>query len=235
MQQRPSAADLCQYRRTHRRRGGHLHAARRLSVYRPCRRHDAAPDAQPALGTKGELVFAYDEIDQQQVTNTLRISVTRDLAAPGRVSTRATVVRQAWLCRHLRRLEGQCRAGQRQADGPAPGPCPAFAQTPVSQTVAAGAAYTWTLTAPNTGSGPAHNFVVTQTLPAGLEFITATVGSSGSTAATPTVATVDGSTVITWDVAQPAGRGRRGRAAGCRAAACGTHGLQHHGRSARGL
>ena len=76
-----------------------------------------------------------------------------------------------------------------------------FAQTPVSQTVAAGAAYTWTLTAPELRQWAGDNFVMTQTLPAGMEFVTATVGSVGAAVVTPSFATVDGVTTITWEVA----------------------------------
>ena len=164
-----------------------------------------APAAQPAPGAKGDLVFAYGEIDQQQVTNTLRISITRDLAAAGACLTSATVSARLGFADTC----GVWKGNAVQDSGKLTvlrGDLAGFSHTPVSQTIVAGAAYTWTLTAPNTGSGPAHNFVVTQTLPAGLEYITATVGSSESTAATPTVATVGGNTVITWMAASlPAG------------------------------
>ena len=169
----------------------------------PARRQ---PAPQPLTGAEGELVFGYGEIDQQQVTNTLRISVTRDLAAAGACLDLATVSARLGFADTC----GVWKGNAVQDSGKLTvlrGDLAGFSIRRVSQTVVAGAAYTWTLTAPNTGSGPAHNFVVTQTLPAGLEFITATVGSSESDAATPTVATVGGDTVITWVAASlPAGK-----------------------------
>ena len=157
------------------------------------------PVAQPPPGSKGELVFAYDEIDQQQVTNTLRISVTRDLDAPGVCLNSATVSAKLGYADSCGVWKGNAVQDSGKLTALRPD-LSGFTQTPVSQTVTAGAIYTWTLTLPNQGTGPAHNLFVTQTLPAGLAFITATVGSSGSITATPTVADMDGSTVITWDV-----------------------------------
>ena len=88
-----------------------------------------SPELQPLLGTEGELVFGYAAIGQQQVTNTLRISVTRDLAHRG-VSQHCYGDRQAWLCRHLRHLERRRGAGHRQADRCCAWTCPALRRRP---------------------------------------------------------------------------------------------------------
>ena len=157
------------------------------------------PDSQPPVGAKGDLVFGYDAIGQQQVTNTLRISVTRDLAAPGACLNTATVSAKLGYADTCGAWNGNAVQDSGKLTVLRPD-LSGFAQTPVSQTVAAGTAYTWTLTAPNSGSGPAHNFVMTQTLPAGLEFVTATVGSVGAAVVTPSFGTVDGVTAITWEM-----------------------------------
>ena len=191
------------------------------------------PSAQPLLGGKGELVFGYDEIPQQQVTNTLRISVTRDVDAPGVCLNSATVSAKLGYADSCGVWKGNAVQDSGKLTVLRPD-LSGFQQTPLSQTVTAGAVYTWTLVLPNTGNGPAHNLVVTQTLPAGLAFVTATMGSSDLAAVTPTVASVDGSTVITWDVGNlPAGETWRGR--DCCTTPGRAHRLQHHGRGARCL
>lgn len=158
------------------------------------------PDAQPSLGAEGELVFDYGAIDQQQVTNTLRISVTRDLAAPAACLNSATVTAKLGYADTCGVWKGNAVQDTGKLTVLRPD-LSGFSQTPVSQTVEVGTTYTWTLSAPNSGTGVAHNFVMTQTLPAGLEFITATVGSVGAAVVTPSFATVDGVTAITWEVA----------------------------------
>ncbi|MFN8465060.1 MAG: hypothetical protein U0X20_05890 [Caldilineaceae bacterium] len=158
------------------------------------------PPVHPALGAVGELVFGYDAISQQQVTNTLRISVTRDLAAPGACLNNATVTARLGYADTCGIWKGNAVQDTGKLNVLRPD-LSGFTQTPVSQTVEAEVVYTWTLTAPNSGSGAAHNLVMTQTLPAGLEFVTATAGSVGAAVVTPSFATVDGTTVITWEVA----------------------------------
>ncbi len=159
-----------------------------------------APDSQPLVGEKGKLVFGYDAIAQQQITNTLMISIARDLSAPGACINSAAVTATLGFADTCGIWNGDAAQDSGQLTILRPD-LSTFSQTPISQTVVAGQPYTWTITAPNTGSAPAHNFVVTQTLPVGLEFITATLGTGASDNATPSVSTVGGRTVITWSAA----------------------------------
>ena len=92
MRQRTPAADLCH---TGPRTGAVVVTYTLPAGYEYtglAARHDADPEWQPAMRAKGELVFGYAAIGQQQVTNTLRISVKpRALAAPGVCLNTATV------------------------------------------------------------------------------------------------------------------------------------------------
>lgn len=77
-----------------------------------------------------------------------------------------------------------------------PGAAPVVSKTPVQQTVYPNASVSWTITAGNNGTLTLNNVVITDTLPAGITFVSATPAPT-SVSAGP-----GGTTIVVWQAPQ---------------------------------
>ena len=162
------------------------------------------PIVSPTVGATGIISFHYASLGQEQVGNSLRMNVTRDLPTETCLNSATVTATMSYAdsCGnwHVDALQNSGKLSVLRSD------ISDLLQTPVTRTVEVGELYTWTVVLTNTGNGATNNLIVTETLDVGLEFVTATVGSSKSTLITPTYAVVDNTTVVTWDVSSlPAG------------------------------
>ncbi len=151
------------------------------------------PDSEPAANATGTLVWTFNQIASESLTNTLRFSVTKAVGA-GVCLANDTLNGTASLS-----YQDSCSTGYSDVTDNGNtltilrSNISGASQSPATQAIEEGQRYTWTISIPNSGDMPAYNMVVTETLQVGWIGVS---GGNGSDGTTPTVS----GNVIVWNV-----------------------------------